>query len=329
MAPKNSHAQQYGTRIDLLLDALAKKPATGARRYHTFDTLHDRAQNNNAQPFWYEVVGLHAQILGWFEEPRWHNKIGFLIACGLSIGDILHLAHGQGKKAFEDALTAHIKATLNTKTDDLDGTLNYENNSNKTTLQRLLLLFNVETCRERFPFKEHIGQSWSLEHIHAQNAQDLNRAEQWDTWLQEHRKALCDIQAGDNTDAIGKVLADIDAATPHLHTRHFGQEEFKALVGPILLALNDGVVEEADHSISNLTLLSHGANAALSNAVFEVKRHKVLEMDRRGDYIPSATRNVFLKYYTPADRLQPHFWSEADKAAYLHNIKITLAPYLQ
>ena len=328
VAPRNSHAQQHGTRIDLLLDALAKKPATGARHYHTFDTLHDRAQNN-AQLFWYEVVGLHAQILGWFEEPRWHNKIGFLIACGLSIGDILHMAHGQGKKAFDDALTARIKATLDTKADDLDSTLSYENNTDKIKLQRLLLLFNVETCRERFPFKEHTGQFWSLEHIHAQNAQDLNRAEQWKIWLQEHRKALSDIQAGDNTSMIDQVIANIDAATPNLHTRQFGQEEFKALAEGILFALNDGKVEEADHSIRNLALLTHGANAELSNAVFEVKRQKVLEMDRRGDYIPAATRNVFLKYYTPADRLQPHFWSEADKTAYLHIIKTTLAPYLQ
>lgn len=328
VAPQNSHSQQDGTRIDLLLDALAGKPATGARRYHTFDKLQGKA-HNNSHDFWKDVVALHAQILGWFEEPRWHNKIGFLIACGLSIGDILLLAQGQGKKAFDDALAARIKATLNTKADDLDGSLSYENSSHKTTLQRLLLLFNVETCRERFPFKEHIGQSWSLEHIHAQNAQDLNSADQWDRWLREHSKALRDIQAGDNTGAIDKVLADIDAATPHLRTRQFGQEEFKALAGPILLALNDGVVEEADHSISNLALLSHGANAALSNDVFEVKRRKVLEMDRRGDYIPSATRNVFLKYYTLADSLQPHYWSAADKVAYLNAIKTTLAPYLQ
>jgi hypothetical protein len=52
-------------------------------------------------------------------------------------------------------------------------------------------------------------------------------------------------------------------------------------------------------------------------------------MDRRGDYLPAATRNVFLKYYAPADRLQPHFWSAADKAAYLHAIQLTLADYLQ
>lgn len=331
VAPPSSHVEQHGTRIDLLLDALAKKPATGARRYYTFDALQDDAQKKS-QVFWGKVVALHAQILGWFEEPGWHNKIGFLIACGLSIRDILKMAQGQGKKAFEDTLTERIKETIKTKADDLDDTLNYENNSHKITLQRLLLLFNVESCREeRFPFKKHIEQRWSLEHIHAQNAQDLNRAEQWETWLEEHRDALerCldNIKTKDNTETINKVLADIDAAT-HLDTRQFGQKEFNTLAESILRVLNDGEPGETDHSISNLALLSHEANAALSNAVFEVKRQRILGMDKTGDYIPAATRNVFLKYYTQANNLQPHYWSTDDKADYLNAIKQKLKPYL-
>ena len=125
------------------------------------------------------------------------------------------------------------------------------------------------------------------------------------------------------------MLASIDAALPKVHTRQFDQEQFNALAGGILLALNDGVVEEPDHSLANLALLQHGANAALSNAVFEVKRQRILDMDKSGDYIPAATRNVFLKYYTPAERLQPHFWGEDDKIAYLSHIKTTLTAYLQ
>ena len=71
------------------------------------------------------------------------------------------------------------------------------------------------------------------------------------------------------------------------------------------------------------------ANAALSNSVFEVKRQKVVEMDKCGQYIPTATRNVFLKYYTDASKLQPHFWGKADKDAYLDEIKKELKDYLQ
>lgn len=40
------------------------------------------------------------------------------------------------------------------------------------------------------------------------------RAEQWETWLTEHRQALSDIQAVGNTATVDALLADIDAATP-------------------------------------------------------------------------------------------------------------------
>ena len=55
---------------------------------------------------------------------------------------------------------------------------------------------NIETIRqrqlssERYSFREHAAGSWSLEHIHAQGAERLNRAEQWEEWLRLHRKAL-------------------------------------------------------------------------------------------------------------------------------------------
>ncbi|WP_275848384.1 DUF262 domain-containing protein [Extensimonas sp. H3M7-6] len=329
VASRNYHDHTRGTRIDLLLDTLAKKPATGARRYHTFDALQNEAQASSLE-FWKKIVALHAQIMGWFEEPRWHNKIGFLVACGKSLGDILLLSQGQGKQAFEKALVVRINETLNIKADDL-GDLSYENSSAKTTLQRLLLLFNVEICRERFPFKEHVDTRWSLEHVHAQNAQDLTRAEQWQVWLQEHENALQTIRSGSNDTEIDSLTDEIGEATQRLADSQFRREQFNDLSGRIQRTLSGGLLAEADHGIRNLALLSHGANAALSNAVFEVKRQKVLEMDKRGDYIPMATRNVFLKYYSPADRLQLHFWSPADKDAYFLAIKDTLnkAGYLK
>jgi hypothetical protein len=71
------------------------------------------------------------------------------------------------------------------------------------------------------------------------------------------------------------------------------------------------------HSVTNLALLASGHNSALSNAVFEVKRRRILELDRRGEYIPVCTRQVFLKYYTDAGAQQVHFWSTQDRESYL------------
>ena len=78
-----------------------------------------------------------------------------------------------------------------------------------------------------------------------------------------------------------------------------------------------GAAAESVHSISNLALLPAGANSALSNSAFEVKRQKILELDREGAYIPICTRQVFLKYFTGADAHQIHFWSPQDRESYL------------
>ena len=313
---------RHGTRIGLLFDTLAQPERPSDSKpppYHTFDTLRSQAESSGLK-FWGKVEKLHAQILGWFEEPRWYNKIGFLVACGVSIGKIQRQALDSNKNAFDDWLDEQIKGTLKINASALDE-LSYENNA--AALQRVLLLFNVQICRERFPFEKHVGQAWTLEHIHAQNAQDLTRADQWKSWLQEHRNALEAIQIDR---AAMALLDEIDGAIPAVEERGFG-ERFRDLAGRIQKALTPDD-EGADHTIANLALLSHKVNAELSNAVFEVKRQKVVDSDKRGDYIPAATRNVFLKYYTPAGNMQPHFWGAADKAEYLQAIKDKLKPYL-
>ena len=60
-----------------------------------------------------------------------------------------------------------------------------------------------------------------------------------------------------------------------------------------------------------------------------MKRRAILDLDRRGRYIPPATRNVFLKYYTDADAQQVHFWSIQDREAYLDALLVAVEPYLK
>ena len=97
--------ERYGTRISLLFDTLAQRENpidSKPQRYHTFDTLRVQADSDGLE-LWKEVEALHAQILGWFEEPRWYNKIGFLVmACGASIGDIQRCALKISKGSFRE-----------------------------------------------------------------------------------------------------------------------------------------------------------------------------------------------------------------------------------
>ena len=82
---------------------------------------------------------------------------------------------------------------------------------------------NVETVRsmtlsaERFSFREHAARRWSIEHIHAQNAEQLNRAAQWVEWLRLHRDALAGLPTisqadrADLTERINAAIGDISA----------------------------------------------------------------------------------------------------------------------
>lgn len=326
-----SDAEQHATRIGVLLDTLADQanPFRGKNRprYHTFDSLRGEVQ---ADPlaFWENVQTLHAQILGWFETPEQYNKIGYLVTTGTPFGTIQTWAKARNKKVFDALLTNEIKNSLKIKAEDLEDTLRYDNHGYEK-LSQLLLLFNVVSTQDRFPYEKHVGHCWSLEHIHAQNSQNLNRAEQWETSLLLHRSALITLNATQGEKAgVSDLIADIDKALPDVKTDRFG-DRFKDLIERIQAVLNpDWAQGEADHTIANLALLSRDDNSALNNAVFEVKRQKVLSWDRSGNYIPLATRNVFLKYYSETGALQPHFWSEDDRKSYREAIKKKLKDYL-
>ena len=86
---------------------------------------------------------------------------------------------------------------------------------------------------------------------------------------------------------------------------------------------------ELMHSIANLALLNTADNAALNNSTFDVKRNDIIQMDKRGQYIPFCTKMVFLKYYTPSAENQLHFWGQADRIAYIKAINDVLSDYIE
>lgn len=335
----NTNDEQYPTRISLLLDTLAdhsKKAQefTGKRpRYYTFDHLREQIEKNPTD-FWEQVVALHAQILGWFAQPTIYNKIGYLITNGKPFGEIAFEAKNMKKSAFDTHLSKLIREKIKISEEDVEELIY----PNKSKLQLVLLLMNIETVSktgQRFPFAKHIAKKWSLEHIHAQNAEELNKAEQWRSWLENHRSALQAVKSDEYSTDTATMILEMDAAITKINSdlkssgsNTFSRQDFADLSRRVVKFLSN---DEADHnsidSIRNMALLSSEQNSGLSNAVFEVKRRKVLAWDYNGEYVPVCTRNIFLKYYSGADALQPHFWSTKDKDAYIAAIHKILAPY--
>lgn len=322
----NGPPRSTPSRITLLLEILAGQSVDDTPgSFGVFEALKEKVQESNSpQGVWNEVVGLHATVMGWFRNRSLYHKIGYLIAVGTPLRALVDLARSLTKSDLESKIDDKIRLALNLTPSEA-ASLSYERSGDADKAERLLLLMNVETVRrnrhstERYPFRSHHEEKWSLEHIHAQHAQTLNKADQWREWLRLHRDALESLAISDPIrlaarDHIVERIQDLP--------EEIGGAAFNDIAADIEAFFSvsvdgPGAAMHSTHSISNLALLPSGANAALSNAVFEVKRQKIIEMDRNGDYIPVCTRQVFLKYFTGADAQQIHFWGLRDRESYL------------
>jgi hypothetical protein len=232
---------------------------------------------------------------------------------------------------FKRHLDERIRSGLNLTIGDLRE-LSYRSDTAKC--ERVLLLLNVETVRrrdssERYSFASHATRAWTLEHIDAQSAEPLVTSKQWSEWLRLHRDALKALPIDEATRSA--LVDDINQALAgDTRAKEISGATFRSLEARVLAAFAAGVepAEEAVHSLSNLALLAGDDNSVLSNSKFEVKRQAILRLDREGRYIPAATRNVFLKYYTAADAHQIYFWGPQDREAYMAEIMDKVGPYL-
>ena len=312
----NYQPEDYPNRIDLLFDLMADGKSRD--KYATFFYFNNKIkEGEKKQDVWKEIVAYFARLKEWYEDREVFHKVGFLVADNNNLIQLLERSKEMKKSERNIFLDNQIKTRL--EKISLEN-LNYEN---KADTQRVLLLFNILSVKNindntlRFPFDKYKNKNttWSLEHIHAQNAETLNTTEKRKEWLRLHKEIL-----EEETELAKKIANMLEKGITTEQFRELQQEVFKQLPNET----------EGDYldSLANMALLNVGNNAALNNSVFEVKRRKIIEMDKAGAYIPYCTRMVFFKYYT----LTPsnlHFWGADDREAYIKAIRETLKPYLR
>jgi hypothetical protein len=311
----------------------AKHPTPGEAADALFDALRGEVESE-PKSFWDKVLGLHALLREWFVDRDLYHLLGYLIAEGASLHDLTDAAQGQTRSAFRASLNDRVRTKLRLTQSAL---LDLDFVKAPTPCRRALRLMNVEAVRrqqnasERYLFRVDKAQRWSLEHIHAQNAEGLRKAVEWTTWLGEHRLTLQALPSADVDAATRqRLLAEVDAATTAIAAEKYSREQFERLAHEVIATLSKDDARDVGgmHAIVNLALLPSASNSALSNSTFAVKRRRLLELERRGEYIPLCTRRVFLKYFTDADAQHVHFWSEVDRKAYGAAMLDLLLPYL-
>jgi Protein of unknown function DUF262/Protein of unknown function (DUF1524) len=337
----NRSSSDYPTRIELLFDLLAQKAENEKERFFTFlyfkdclteqekvDALKKVVGDEKKGPLkvWEPVLELYHLLQEWFENRDQYHKVGYLVATGDKLGVLVEEATGDKaptKSGFLTFLNNRITDRLNLDEMAARG-LDYE--SKYKDCERLLLLFNIESVRllehssERYPFDSHKKEHWSLEHIHAQNAEPLKTEDGWRFWLKDGMRALEALpRLDDETREVSKVaLVDEIKKVLGPDWGRVERKDFDPLSRRIMIEfLNAEGTDAEKHSIANLALLSGEVNSTLSNGAFQVKRLRIIDLDQNGKFIPMCTRRAFLKYYTPAGSQQMHLWNKEDQESYL------------
>ena len=325
----NKRSNRYQTRIDLVLDLLSGKMEDDREKYYTFFKIDEMGRKMPFGELWQKIQKTFLILKGWYENADFYHKIGYLIAAQkLTLQQIFNISNGKTKREFCAELDKYIRESIAINGSYAD--LSYEKPLDYKKISTLLLLFNVESVRlnsahtqwfpfDKFKFDENGKVAWSLEHIHAQHSEGLGTQKVWKEWLKLHIPSVR---------AVSDDLSLITSMQSAIDKQKLDRAEFGDLQQKVIELLSVQGNAEYMHSISNLALLRFEDNAAINNSTFDVKRNLIIKMDMEGEYIPFCTKMVFLKYYTPSEDNQLHFWGQADRLAYVQAMNYVLKPYL-
>lgn len=323
----NDRPDDFINKIEYLFEIQVDKPSEEKDKLYTF--IHFFNGKENSKEIWDKWISVEESfrtLSYWYNENELYHKIGYLIAAGYKISELLSLSKKHLKSDFLNKIDLLIKNSIPENWE----TLTY-GNSNNEKITRILLLANIEMIRNAknvasfFPFEIYKTQVNSLEHIHAQNIEGISQTkkEQWYAWLKEHTAIL--LRVAIDKDEARKIIEEVANLDDRL-----SYSEFKILSYRILnLIPYDAIGDNENvHGVSNLALLGLGENIVLSNSVFEVKREKLIELDKKGKFIPLATKRIFLKYYADSSNIQYSIWTAAEQKLYIEDISYQLATYL-
>ena len=340
----NSKSQKDdASYIEFIFNLMA---GSEAENYTTYLWFEKQITENkySANELWDDVKRIFGQLKSWYNKRTLYHYIGFLLIVNEKKYSIQNIRDKQKEFSTKTDFSNWLKKCVKEEIENVDlQNISYE--ENKSVVKNVLLLFNILSLEElgklrelrklpdipqnRFPFhsyKDVEGDGgWSIEHIHAQNSEELKNIKQITTWLEKTLSVLNDIKSVEKIDKdendveqkrtieIQPYREEIEGLLKQKDTLNI--EDFNNLKTRLSIVFDSNSV----HELSNLALLGKKDNSSLLNFIFPVKRNKIIELEKEGQFIPYCTKIVFMKAYSNADN-QPFYWSEIDKKAYFDEI---------
>lgn len=352
----NNTGYTHPTRIDFILDLIVEENPFGVNEdigsdhYKTFRYFYayfkqaGDCSSSKIEECWAKVQEYYRTFVEWYEDLELYHYVGYLLACGEKLRDLLNIWHdSKDKNDFLTRLKARVygKVSTNKSQYNPDG-------SDKVKSKSILLFHNIQTAinrnqREtekynmgvmyRFPFHLYKLESWDIEHINSSTENDLADEDARKEWLVN----VYLMASSDDQKEIRRYF-DKDKMPEEEKPKIFDKVK-ESFPEP------DGWTDETKNQIGNYVLLDSSTNRSYGNAIFSAKRRIIIDKDNgyltplpkltRGgsfeepdeepqratsSFVPLCTKSVFMKYYSPVMG-DSNYWTIADAKAYENDIQ--------
>jgi hypothetical protein len=303
---------EYPVRIELILDlciGLYGKEKSN-ETHETFLAFEKRKKEIGAKQLWEKVYATFAILDEWYKNDAIYHYAGFLMSLKSSkINRLKELsdewnAKGQNKETFKEKLLEKLSEIIKVKEQnekplfdaDEDFLNSYKESFDRKEEKEMFFdTFHLSSLE----FSENKNKSkiydilllFNILELKPQNADAGN-------WTNRFRFDLYKQKKGN------KSVWSLE----HIHA----QNEDK-----------DNIIQ----TIDNMALLTQSDNASNGDKCFLLKRDNIRKLDTEGSFIPQATKNAFLKYYTlnkekeKIEKYDEKTWNEIDRKCYfLHMV---------
>jgi uncharacterized protein with ParB-like and HNH nuclease domain len=348
---------RYETRIDLLFGILAGSPKYSSDKYFTYRKFTDKSAPDHKLD-WKHLKLCFYQLHEWYEDNDFYHLIGYLVyaeICNLST-IILDIRNNPKSKSelrkylvskIRDFFLSFLNESKNKTLKAYLEILKYDSPEPiKRQLVKTLVLYNIQVTRTskahyRFPFDKLKNHEWSLEHIHAQNADDLSTVSEIRSWITDIESLMKDVaKCKKDTDfTLDKSTQDLFTKIRETLTSPENRENEKIneVLKQQIATFSKHITDLFDlHNIRNLALLDGSTNSSFSNKCFRKKREALIQLDKQSweineqrpkPFIPIGTTYIFLKY-TSSDPTNLDLWGWQDREDYFDHLCDTLKYYL-
>lgn len=324
-------------RIEFVLALAARRLSSEGIIEHdklkVFLQFNKQLQNNDNEvdvvKEWLKIKQCFMTLEEWFDDKALFHLVGYLVSQKVAVEAIFDLSETcKSKYAFRQNLIEQIfvktfaKKNLNDVSKALIeaelSELNYETDAKK--IRSILLLFNIASLlanpitNSRFQFNKYKQDNWDIEHIRSVASdmpRDKNKQIKWLENVVDYISDVNTIHIEERSTGNSETSHAIKKDATELVKTDFNDQQFEAIYLRILSFYDPGGNNIVDNSIGNLTLLDSTTNRSYKNAVFPIKRSKIIALDKEATFVPLCTKNVFLKYYSKqVDKML--YWESKD-----------------